>query len=95
MKAFDAISTTLFVTKVIKHTSDWSRINQNNIVLSNAPMRQLSKITEIVTSWESSIELLTKIIGIRQSIFWLKNLKYWLYNSQILIYQFCAFATTK
>jgi len=48
IKAFDALSTPWFVTKVIKHVSDWSRINQANIVLCNASLYPLSNTTEIV-----------------------------------------------
>jgi len=49
--------------------------NYCNIVLWNASLHQLPKTTEIVTGWESSIAVLTKIIG--QPIFWPKNLKFW------------------
>jgi len=54
-----------FVTKVIKHISDWSRNNQTNIVLCNASLHQLSKTTEIITGWESSIAVLTKIMNVQ------------------------------
>jgi len=57
--------------------SDWSRINQTTATwfcetlhCTNYPRPQ------IVTGWESSIAVLTKIIG--QPIFWPKNLKFWL-----------------
>jgi len=56
--------------------------NYRNMVLWNASLHQLSKTTEIVTGWESSIAVLTKIIG--QPIFWPKNLKFWFENLQIL-----------
>jgi len=42
IKAFDALSTPWFVTKVIKHMSDWSRNSQTNMVLCNASLHQLS-----------------------------------------------------
>jgi len=42
--------------------SDWSHNNQTNIVLCNASLHQLSKTTEIVIDWESSIAFLTKIM---------------------------------
>jgi len=45
----------------MKHISDWSRNNKTNIVLCNASLHQLSQTTEIVTGWESSIAVLTKI----------------------------------
>jgi len=51
-------------------------LNSCNMVLWNASLYQLSKTTDIVTGWESSIAVLTKIIG--QPIFWPKNLKFWL-----------------
>jgi len=41
--------------------------NYCNIVMQNASLHQLPKNTEIVTGWESSIVVLTKII--RQPIF--------------------------
>ena len=50
--------------------------NYCNMVLWNTSLHQLFKTTEIVTGWESSIAVLTKIIG--QPIFWPKNLKFWL-----------------
>jgi len=56
--------------------------NYCSIVLWNSSLHQLPKTTEIVTGWESSIAVLTKIIG--QPIFWPKNLKFWLQNLQIL-----------
>jgi len=56
--------------------------NYCNMVLWSASLHQLSKTTEIVTGWESSIAVLTKIIG--QPIFWPKNIKFWLQNLQIL-----------
>ena len=37
---------------------------QTNIVLCNASLHQLSKTTEIVTGWESSIAFLTKIMNV-------------------------------
>jgi len=49
MKAFNALSTPWFVKKVKKHMiSDWSHINQTNIILSNASLHHLSKTSEIV-----------------------------------------------
>jgi len=42
--------------------------NYCNMVLWTPSLHQLSKTTEIVTGWESSIAVLTKIIG--QPIFW-------------------------
>jgi len=38
-----------FVTKVIKHISDWSRNDQTNIVLCKVALHQLTKTTENVT----------------------------------------------
>jgi len=62
----------------MKRISVWSRINQTSIVLCNASsLHQLRKTSEIVTGWES-----TKIMG--KSIFWPTNLKFCLYNLQIL-----------
>ena len=49
IKALDVPLTPWFVTKVIKHISVWSHNNQTNIILCNASLHQLSKITEIVT----------------------------------------------
>jgi len=49
IKVFDALPTPWFVTKVIKHILDWSRINQTNIVLCNVSLHRLCKTTEIVT----------------------------------------------
>jgi len=63
--------TAWFVAKVTKHISDWSRINQTNIVLCNASLHRLFKTTVIVTGWESSIAVLTKIISNR--FFYLKT----------------------
>jgi len=48
---------------------------------ANAPPL-VARLHEIVNGWESSIAVLTKIIG--QPIFWRKNLKFWLQNLQIL-----------
>ena len=63
LKIFDALSTPCFVTKVKEHMiSDWWRNNQTNIVLCNVSLHQICKTTEIVTGWELSIVVLTKII---------------------------------
>jgi len=65
-KAIDALSTPWFVTKVIKHMiSDWWRNSQTNIVLCNASLYQLSNSTEIVTGWERSIAVPTKIMNVQ------------------------------
>jgi len=58
IKAFDD-STPWFVTKVMELVSDWSRISQTSIVLCSSSLHQLSKTSEIVTGWESSIVVLT------------------------------------
>ena len=55
--------------------------NYCNMALWNASLHQLSKTTEIVTVWESSIAVLTKIIG--QPLF---DLKTW--NFDFKIYKF-------
>ena len=55
--------------------------NYCNMVLWNASLHQLSKTTEIATGWESSIAVLTKIIG--QPIFWPKT-----WNFDFKIYKF-------
>jgi len=47
-KVFDALLTSWFITKVVKHISDWSHNNQINIVLCNVSLQQISKTTEIV-----------------------------------------------
>jgi len=53
------------VPKVIRHILDWSGNNQTNTVLYNASLHQLSKTTEIVTGWESSIVVLTQIMNVQ------------------------------
>jgi len=67
IKAFDARSTPRFVTKLIKHISDWLLINQTTVTwfcetlhCNNYP-RPLR--LWLVGTWESSIAVLKKIIG--------------------------------
>jgi len=49
IKAFHGRLTPCFVTKVIKHISDWSRISQTTatLFLKNASLHQISKTTEL------------------------------------------------
>jgi len=65
IKAFDALSTPWFITKVIKHISNRSHNNQTNIVLCNASLYQLSKTTEIVTGWESSTAVFPNVMNVQ------------------------------
>ena len=45
--------------------SGWWRYNQANIVQCNASIHQLLNTTEIVTRWESSIAILTKVMNVQ------------------------------
>jgi len=48
--------------------SNWSRNNNTNMFMCNASLHQLLKITKIVTGWESSVPVFTKIMNVQDFV---------------------------